>query len=135
MINTTITIYRSQYIFGKKIHNILSKIISEDCLYQYGLIKEDELELDIEGEFYPGDPGNPSYDPDKYDPPSSDEVFISSIMLNGKPFILTDEEHLQAEEAIMDVGRFNYDESFNEPDYNDRYEYEDRDCEYWNRIS
>lgn len=132
-IEITSYVYREKYPFGKFIHDILCRVLGESYVFLNGLAIEEEIEIDVAGYYTPGNPGNPSWDPDEYDPPTQEEIEDIRATHNGQPFELTAEEKDQLTEKLLEAGRDKRDESFEPPDFDDYDDY-DRDCDYWSRI-
>jgi len=81
---------------------------------------DDEFELDITGNVYPGSPATSE------DPPEDWEVEITSVLCDGKPFELTEAETTEAEEKLTSALLDYFVDSYYD---NQEREY-DRDDEY-----
>jgi len=134
-ITITTYVYRERYPFGKFVHSILCRMLGEGRVFRYDLAVEDEIEIEATGDYTPGDPGNPSMNPERYDPPTYEEIENVAATCNGKPFELTADEEEVIKEELMEAGREEHYEAFCEPDYDDYFSSYDRDCDYWERTS
>lgn len=131
-IETTSYVCREKYPFGQFVHSILCRVLGESYVFRHALAIEEEIEIEVTGYYTPGDSGNPSWNPDRYDPPTHEEIEDIRATRNGQPFKLTAEEEEQLAEELLEAGRNKCNEAFEPPDFDD-YDY-DRDCDYWNRI-
>lgn len=130
-IETISYVYRERYPFGKFVHSIMCRVLGESFVFRHDFAIEEEIEINVTGYYIPGDPGNPSLDPDRYDPPTPEEIEDIRAIHNGQPFELTAEEEDQLTEELLKAGRDKCEETFESPDF-DYYHY-NVDCDYWNR--
>ncbi len=114
-VESTLDVCRERYPFGKGVHKVLCRIFGESKVFQYDLAFEDEFKVEISGTYIPGDPGNPSRDPDKYDSPTDEELEDLKATLNSETFQLTKDEEKKAEEILLEKGHNQYKEYCFEP--------------------
>lgn len=134
-VQTTSYVYRERYPLGRFVHNVLCRVLGESCVFRHNFAFEDEIEIQVTGDYTPGHPGNPSFNPDRYDPPTPEEIEDIQATRDGKPFELTAKEEDTIAEELLEAGRDEYADSFDGLDYDDYYDQDlDRDCDYWNRV-
>lgn len=113
--------YRETYLFGEAFHKLLCRFVDEGKLFRFGLAKEHEFKLTATAYYSPGDPGTPSSIPERYDPPTGEELEYLKVFISetGEDFELSEERLEEISKELMKIGqeqldydRDNYDMDF-----------------------
>lgn len=79
----------------------------------YTITRDDEdIDLEIEYTVAPYDPGNSYGPPEHCEPPSGGEIETMDVLVDGKPFALTDEEQAQVDQHIYDTHDYSDDDYY-----------------------